>query len=47
MLSLWHPFLRIMDINIITLDRCLRSDHPMELPSTHVGMEDWPSGRLR
>jgi len=41
------PTCCVMDSNIIILDRCLRSDHPMELPSTHVGMEDWPSGCLR
>ena len=23
-------------------DRCLRSNHPMELSTPHVGMEDWP-----
>ena len=27
----------------LILDWCLRSDHPMELPIAHVGMEDRPS----
>ena len=25
---------------LTSLDWCLRSDHPLELPSAHVGMED-------
>jgi len=27
------------------IDRCLRSNHPMEFPNSHVGMEDWSSHR--
>ena len=29
------------------LDRCVRSDHPMELPSPHVVVEDRPCNCLR
>ena len=28
------------------LDRCRWPDHSMELPLTHVGLEDWPRRRL-
>ena len=28
-------------------DRCLRSDYPVELPTSYVGLEDWPGRCLR
>ena len=32
--------LHISDL-LTSPDRCLRPNHPMELPIAHVGMEDW------
>jgi hypothetical protein len=34
-------------IILIPIDWCLWSDHPVELPAAHVGMEDWPCRRRR
>lgn len=33
--------------DICCSDWCLRSDHPMELPTAHVGMEDRPRNCMR
>lgn len=42
-----HMF-KILTSQILTLaDRCLRSDHPVELSSSYVVMEDWPCSRCR
>jgi aldehyde dehydrogenase (NAD+) len=38
-------FLGMKSTRLILLGRCLRSDHPLELPSSHVGMEDRPCHR--
>lgn len=38
---------RLASIMLIAQDWRLRSNHPLELPPAHVGMEDWPRHRRR
>lgn len=35
----------ICGLRLTAIDRCLRSDHSLELPSSYVVVEDWPCHR--